>query len=117
LSETEARFYCDLKFKFEEALQDLLELTTASRAQYDALEDFILNFLKETKAPRQPEDLLEKLKVFFENQIAPENDENFMDLLAEEDLEIFGQLDFLVQQGPQTAILASMRFLFVSSYF
>jgi len=105
LSEEQARFHMDLKFKFEEALQEVLELTTASRAQYDELEEFILQFLIETKAPRKPEELLEKLEVFFQNQTIPEDDDEFMEL-ADEDLEIFGQLDFLVQQGPQMAILA-----------
>ena len=55
---------------------------------------------------------MEKLEVFFQNQTIPENDNEFMEL-AEEDLEIFGQLDFLVQQGPQIAILASTFCLFV----
>jgi len=52
-------------------------------------------------APRKVSDLREALQPFFEAQ-----DQDADDTLEEDDLEIFGQLDFLVQQGPQIAILA-----------
>lgn len=99
------RFFAGQKERFEKALAEALEYTTITRAQYDAMESCIFNFMKSNMAPRKVRRFKREMQKFFENQPKDPENEDFEEL-GEEDLEIFGQLDFLVQQGPQSAILA-----------
>jgi len=75
-----------------------------SRRQYDALEAEIRNFCKSHLAPRNKDVFMKTMGSFFEKMNSNlQGDEEEMD---EFDLEIYGQVDFLLQQGPHSAILA-----------
>ena len=98
------KFFASRQARIEYAIQAGLENTAMSRRQYDALEAEIRKFCKSHLAPRNKDLFMKTMGNFFENINSNlQGDEEEMD---EFDLEIYGQVDFLLQQGPHSAILA-----------
>jgi len=97
-------FWADRQCKINEGFQDKLDMTSFDdRDHYDQLEKIIRDWCASNPAPRKKQDLIKLLEKLFKDE-----DSGFQDLELE-DLEFLGQMDYVIQQGPQAALLAHMN--------
>jgi len=101
-------FYAKRQSRVEEAITDaLVSQCNLSRATYDLLESEIFSFCVSRIAPRDKDEFRKHMKKVFAkiNKGLPDEE----DPVGEFELDIFGRLDFLLQQGPRMAILAQFK--------
>jgi len=98
------RFWAQRQCKMNNGFQDKLDMTSFDdRDHYDRLETAIREWCVKHPAPRTKQDLIKYLESLFKDS------ESGFDELELEDLEFLGQVDYVVQQGPQSALLAHMH--------
>lgn len=94
--------WADRMIQLNNGLYDMLEMTSFDdRGQYDDLERRVYNWLCQRVAPRSLKEFTQYL-----NSLLGSSDFEDLDM---SDLEFWGQLKLVIQQGPQDAILAHIN--------
>jgi len=107
---TTCLFYAKRQAQIEEAIQYLLECEdNLTRRGYDLLEAAIEKFCLGNLAPRHRRNFLKEIGNTMGEDINPKLAAENLEPVTLETLRFWGQIDFILQQGPQEAILARFQ--------